>query len=139
MTPNCNMQTLTSNRLIFKVLLLQQTRDKIITRTQKSMLKIQAKKKSLRHLKANRRSSDPALCAALRLLLAPASPQLLGDPHWELTHMSSAEKMARSSPSSFPHGSTNTCASRRKGEEAGTNRAAEARWLDCFSRQYSLK
>lgn len=45
MTPNCNMQTLTSNRLIFKVLLLQQTRDKIITRTQKSMLKIQAKKK----------------------------------------------------------------------------------------------
>lgn len=46
MTPNCNMQTLTSNKLIFKVLLLQQTKGKTVTRTQKPMLKIHAKKMS---------------------------------------------------------------------------------------------
>lgn len=44
MTPKCNMQTVTSNRLIFKVLLLQQTKGKMVTRTQKPKLKIQAKK-----------------------------------------------------------------------------------------------
>lgn len=52
--------------------------------------------------KPTEKAVPPALCIAPHLVLARASPQLLGDPHWEPTHIRSAKKMVCFSPSSFP-------------------------------------
>lgn len=132
--------------LIFKVLSLQQTKGRIVTRTQKPTLKIQAMKTSWPlEIHASQQKKEcpqpsvlpPSSCwhkhpCSCRVIHTGNQPTLAQQRKWFVP--------AQALPwSKSPHGSTNICASRRKGEEAGTTRAAGSRRLDCFSKQHSWK